>query len=747
MVVLDAAIHESFAQKAACPLESVDASYPNKVGAGQSELDLESPDLERQTYSEKRKFWEDISRKHDDYQRSESEISRTSQLTINESDSESCLPNVSEGDGTTEGISDVMRSETIEDINVPDISECSVAEKAHYFEEQIQKEMAKGTPRVHQQDSSKSEKSLFKVKADDDQRSCAEKSTMEMTKEKIDIEEKHVAESREIEKILKTATEGDKWTKESWKDRKDKKKKDDKEVREEVKKITTQPVMEICKELLNKERELAEETRMKYIPVAEEIATKKPDISTDVVQEIVGKERSGMSSKEKLAGKQIVKEETTIMYKMQKDHIMGDVESSRRDIRTELYPLDDKKEIEQFLEEERRIIEEEAKMQEKKMMAALDKERKSSIDTEIKQMKKESRIPISTSMADKDKSQKEGKGKILPEKPEEKLIKSSLIAEKEKDIASPSSKKKEFESRIPKRIMEGATTKEKEGTKKDLPGRKDSETITFTERKSSEEVTSRHEEHSTTKSKTQTFSKTFTDAQDAFKMFENISAMKDKDFGTVTSKIDTKATSKVEKKEVFSSEIASGTDKFITHEEKEKVERKKSSESKLTKESLAETTEEKRSKSKETDKSTVQKMSMNVTEGKKVIDASASESKARNEKEELFKLLEDSKGTAMEKSGTSRDRKRDVDVAIRIKRDDAKKVEDIKELPKTAKVEEIDLGKIEMLTQGQSYRESLENFKVEQFVPSQRDKTDSTTKKTKEDEQFPGKVADRKSVV
>lgn len=794
MVVLDAAIHESFAQKAACPLESVDASYPNKVGAGQSEPDL-SPDLERQTYSEKRKFWEDISRKRENYQRSESEISRTSQLTINESDSESCPPNIvsEEGDGTTEGISDVIRSETIEDINVPDISECSVAEKAHYFEEQIQKEMAKGTPRLHQQDSVKSEKDKsFKGKSPDDQKSLVEKSTVEMTKEKIDIQERHVAESREIEKILKAATEGDKWTKEPWKDLKDKKKKDDdKEMREEVQKVTTQPMMEICKELLNKEREIAEETQIRRTSVAEKITTqKKPDISADVVQEIVGKGRPEVSlSKEKLAGKQVTTEETTITYKMQKDgtqmqeqihksmqskdasgksvtqvpevgvetkifekctRYLPDtkvqtmsVERSRTDdIRTESFPLDDKTEIEQFLEEERRIIEEEAKTKEKKMMAdtSLDRKRKSIAETEVKQMKKEfeSRIPISTAMAEKDKSEKEEKGKILPEKPEEKSVKGSLIAEKEKDVASSSSKKKEFESRIPKRITEGATAKEREGLKKDLSGRKDGETITVTEKKSSEEVTSRHKE--TTKSKMQTFSKTFTDAQDAFKMFEDISAMRDKDFDTVTSKVDTKATSKVEKKEVFSSEISSGADKFITHEEKEKVEHKKSSESKLTKESSAETTEEKRSKSEQMDKTAVQKMAVNVAEGKKVIDASAAESRAKTEKEELFKLLEDSKGTATEKSGTSRDRKSDVDVAIRTKRDDAKKVEDIKELPKTAKVEEIDLEKIEMVAQGQSYKESLESFKVEQFVPSQRDKMDST-EKSKKDEQFLSKEA------
>jgi len=704
LVVLDAAIHESFAQKAACPLESVDASYPNKVEAGQLEPDL-SPDFERQTYSEKRKFWEDISKKRENYQRSESEISRTSQLTINESDSESCLPNVvsEEGDGTTEGISDVIRSETIEDINVPDISECSVAEKAHYFEEQIQKEMAKGTPKLHQQDSVKSErdKLFFKGKSIDDQKSYTEKSMMEMTKEKIDIEEKHVAESREIEKILKAATESDKRAKEmrkDLKDKKDKKKDDDKEVREEIKKITVEPMMEICKELLNKERELAEETQVRHIPVAQ-----VPEVSIET---------------------KIEKEQTDI------------------DINIKSFLLDDKKEIEQFLEEERRIVEEEAEMEEKKTIAdiSFDKERKPIVDTEVKQMKKEfeSRIPISTAMAEKDKSQKEGKGKTLSEKPEEKSLKSTFM-EKEKDVTSPSSKKKEFESRIPKRIIEGTTIKEKEEMKKDLPGRKDGETITVTERKSSEEVTSLHEERLTTKSKTQTFSKTFTDAQDAFKMFENISAMTDKDFDTVTSKVDTKATSKVETKEVLSSEISSGADKFITHEEKEKVERKKSSESKLTKESPAETIEEKKSKSEEMDKTAVQKMSMNVTEGKKVIDASASESKMKSKKEELFKLLEDSEGTAMEKSGISRDRKSDVDVAIRIKKDDAKKVEDIKEeLPKTAKVEGIDLEKVETLAQGQSYKESLEKFKVEQFVPSQRDKTD-LTEKTKKDEQFPSK--------
>ncbi|KMQ93434.1 microtubule-associated protein futsch-like protein [Lasius niger] len=855
-----ATIHESFAQKAACPLESVDASYPNKVDAGRSESDL-SPELERQTYSEKRRFWEDISRKRESYQRSESEVSRASQLTINESDSESCLPNIvsEEGDGTTEGMSDVMRSETIEDINLPDISECSVAEKAHYFEEQIQKEMkeAKSAPRLQQQDSVKSEKEKFRGKSIDDQISRAEKSTADMTKRNIEIEEKHVAESREIEKILKIATEDTKWTKETRKEPKDidKREKDTdegKDVREEVQKIVAQPVMKICKELLNKERELAEETQsLKYaeklllktekpqdetiirkevsemkeikepeevidvktistdaktkevkirpeeivtehkeeIRISPDISTytageirtqKKQDVSADVVQEIVEEPRpetplSREIVKEKTSGRRIITEETTIIYTVQKDgtlvqeqvlksvQIEGangepvmqipEVSAETKMFEKSLPDTDDIEKLrtdkieekEDKKLEDKLLIEGEASevLQKVEEIIAkqaadinLEKETKPTVDTEIKQMKKESRIPISTSMAEKDKSQKEAKSKTSPDKPEERSIKSP-IAEREKDVASPSSKKKEFESRIPKRIVEGAATKEKD-TSKDLPGRKDGETITVTEKKSSEEVTSRHEERSTTKSKTQTFSKTFTDAQDAFKMFEDISAMKDKDFATVTSKVDTKATSKVEKKEVLSSEISSGADKFITHEEKEKVERKKSSESKVTKESPAETIEEKKSKSEEMDKSAVQKMSMNVTEGKEVIDASASESRAESKKEELFKLLEDKEGTATEKSGTSRIRESDVDVAIRIKKDDAKKVEDIKELPRVAKDEKI--GKVETIAQGQSYKENLESFKVEQFVPSQKYKTDSTEKAEKDKQSQSKKV-------
>ncbi|KAF3420488.1 hypothetical protein E2986_06836 [Frieseomelitta varia] len=184
-------IHEFLAQKAACSLESVDASYPSKV-VGQEQEHL-SPSVERQSYSEKRKFWEDISRKRESYQRSESEVSRTSQLTTNESDSE-YVQNVTTED-TADMVQQMGKSETLEDLNVPDISECSVAEKAQYFEEQIQKETTKLPAKLHQQDSLKSNEREKPTKT----------KTSDKAEEKADKDEKHVAELKQ--QIKKTERE------------------------------------------------------------------------------------------------------------------------------------------------------------------------------------------------------------------------------------------------------------------------------------------------------------------------------------------------------------------------------------------------------------------------------------------------------------------------------------------------------------------------------------------------------------
>lgn len=793
MVVLDAAIHEFFAQKAACPLESVDASYPNKVSIDQSEADLSS-DFERQTYSEKRKFWEDISKKRESYQRSESEVSRTSQLTINESDSESCLPNVvsEEDDGTTEEMSEVLRPEITKNINVPDISECSVAEKAHYFEEQIQKEMAKGITKLNQQDSVKSEKDkpFFRGKSNDEDKNRIEKSVLE-TKKNIDIEEKHLMEAREIEKILKISTkDSTKWTKEIQKETKDidKKKKNTDEDKnkeyKEIQKIIAQPVIEICKELLNKEKEHVEEIETKTKieknmrqeikkEIREEITNlediikqKKLDASMDIVQELKPEESTSIYKMQKdgtsvqdqvFKSVQIketdnesvmqipeISEETKIFEKCFADTVhkvktTGNIERLEMDIKTELVSSDNKEKMEQSLEEKAEIEEKQkTENEESKKFEDIDtnlgKEKKSTVFMDSKEIKKEfeSRIPISATMAEKDKNQKEAKAKVATERLEEKSSKSSIM---EKDIASPSSKKKEFESRIPKRITEGITLKQKD-TKKDLPGRRDGETtVAVTEKKFSEEVTLRH---STMKSEIQTSSKTFTDVQDVFKISENMNVIKDKDFVTFTSKVDTKPTNEVEKEEVFLSEISSGTDKFVTQKEKEKVERKKSSESskssKFIKESSVEIVEKKKSKSEEMDKTTVQKISMDMTEDKEMINVG--EFLIQSKKEELFKL-EDKKGIVTEKSGTeSRIGESNVDIEIKIEKDDTKKMKDIKKLSKAVK--ETKLEKVEMIAQRQSHKENLDNFEIEQFIPSEKVyvKSDLAKQSDEKHEQF-----------
>ncbi|XP_046629849.1 uncharacterized protein LOC124310161 isoform X1 [Neodiprion virginianus] len=142
-------IRESFAQSAACPLEIVDASYLDKVDAGKRSDDG-PPDVEKQTYSEKLKFWEEIGKQRSisSIDQSEMEVPQNnvelatedicSQLTKSSSlmirGREELIEVMAEGDGTVD-------EERKNCIDIPDISECSVAEKAHYFEEQIQREL------------------------------------------------------------------------------------------------------------------------------------------------------------------------------------------------------------------------------------------------------------------------------------------------------------------------------------------------------------------------------------------------------------------------------------------------------------------------------------------------------------------------------------------------------------------------------------------------------------------------------
>lgn len=233
-IVLDAAIiHESLAQRAAYPMQSVDASYPSKVGD-----DEEDDAKERQTYTEKRQFWEEItnSKKRDSYQRSESEVSRASQLTIGESDSECLHSTISELDtGMISG-----RSETLEDMNIPDISECSVAEKAHYFEEQIQREISKVPPKLHSQESLKDNASIL---------SSVLEERIETKKEmimdaSISSVEKHLTEIGKKEKSIEPSKSAKDF------------------VEEDVKRLEsskTSELAEISKKIINEQRQLAEE--------------------------------------------------------------------------------------------------------------------------------------------------------------------------------------------------------------------------------------------------------------------------------------------------------------------------------------------------------------------------------------------------------------------------------------------------------------------------------------------------------
>ncbi|XP_068973316.1 ankyrin-2-like isoform X3 [Bombus flavifrons] len=1133
-------IHEFLAQKAACSLESVDASYPSKVVGQEQDL---SPSVERQTYSEKRKFWEDISRKRESYQRSESEMSRTSQLTINESDSE-YIHNI-----TTEDTADIVqqmdKSETLEDLNVPDISECSVAEKAQYFEEQIQKETTKIPPKLLQQDSLKSEKEKVtktkisdKEKLDKDEKYVTElkqvtkveerreivtleteerkeverketKETMKLSsedekekdeskptcvdvsakielarakldeatekgkrkedvkkidaapsmqpleikdkhierkehmekeaepsmlteersldttqkteesgamvedqlvelkvervtkqedktiviaevpvqdivkdvkvekedtkrsimelsaKEMKDVEEKHkdVVESVEVkEKVeeptlelttkeedirerVEISTEGERIKESIEEERKEKReivseailqesaeqslkrqkrgeqedtiagvtvKEDSSKEKEEYKEeaieeqeeaiakvaaekestkekeeykeeaAEEQEVAEVtAKEESTKEKkedeqeatekvtvEIGGEEKVKDIEgkemeekkitearekeeelhviteapaerklqreVITERETKREEAQDEVVKHVEKQEKESEKVvtdvivqervktpeikeedvvKEKSTGRRIITEETTIIYKVQKDgtlvqeqvlksvQVEGGSEAlaaalvqlpeskietksvyeveSISEVTPEItFTTDIRKEMQKFLEGER-ATEMEVKDKIKKEITSIEEEKSEKVspvaestqeveDREIKEKREESRkeekeeitldkktvtemetkhvrkefesrIPVSTAKIDKDKMQKETKPKSITEL---KQIPSKLESDKElsteEQEISPTTKKKEFESRIPKRVIDIKPTSDKAG-KKDTHVRKESESYTITEKKSSEEVTSKLEEHLTTKSETQTFSKSFTDPQEAFKMFEDMESAKS-EFATVTSKIDHKTSTMTEKKEVVSSEISNGRDKVITLEEKERVERKKSSESQLKKESPTETLEQKKSKHEELDKTAIQKLSMNLTDTQEIIDAAASESRTETKKEEMFKRLSDKEGVMTREAGSSLLRESDADVAIRIKkdigekRDEKDEVKTVEGKPATERISKpvADSDHIETLAQGESRKESKESFDVIQFVPSERKTEEKDSSKEEE---------------
>ncbi|KAI4474135.1 hypothetical protein M0804_014999, partial [Polistes exclamans] len=349
-------------------------------------------------------------------------------------------------------------------------------------------------------------------------------------------------------------------------------------------------------------------------------------------------------------------------------------------------------------------------------------------DTKIIRKEFESRIPVSMAKVEKDRNHKESKSKISIESKRTTLDSKTEMDNKpmivhqqdEYVITSPVDKKKEFESRIPKRIMDtsssssSSTIKSEKDIKKGYHVKTETETCTVTEKKSSSQET-------TSKSETQTYSQTFTtDPEKGLKSSPD--EITDKDTIKL-SKIDHKASSKLEKKETVSSEISKGTDKYIKHEEKEQLESEKLSESKMKRESSGETVEKEESKMKKIDERGVKKLSINLKDGEETIDASATQSRIEATKEELSKKLQDKEGIMTEESGISKLKESDVDIAVRISKDDDddNKVKDTtkKETSSKYKIFE-DLGKVEMVTKGESHKETVESFDARHFVPSRK---------------------------
>ncbi|XP_033353794.1 microtubule-associated protein futsch-like [Bombus vosnesenskii] len=698
------------------------------------------------------------------------------------------------------------------------VKEDGTKEKEEYKEEAIE-EQEEAIAKVAAEKESTKEKMEYKEEAVEEEEvaevTAKEESRKEKKEDKQEATKKvsvEIGGEEKVEDIEEKETEEEKIT-------------DAREKEEELHVITEAPVERKLQREVITERETERETKREEAQdeVVEHVEKQEKE-SEKVVTDVIVRERVRTPEikeedvvREKSTGRRIITEETTIIYKVQKDgtlvqeqvlksvQVEGGSEAlaaalvqlpeskietksvyeveSTSEVTPEItFTSDIRKEMQKLLEGERATeievkdktkeeitsIEEEKSekaspvaissiqevedreikgkreesRKEEKEEITLDKKTVTEMETKHVRKEFESRIPVSTAKIDKDKMQKETKPKSITEL---KQIPSKLESDKElsteEQEISPTTKKKEFESRIPKRVIDIKPTSDKAG-KKDTHVRKESESYTITEKKSSEEVTSKLEEHLTTKSETQTFSKSFVDPQEAFKMFEDMESAKS-EFATVTSKIDHKTSTTTEKKEVVSSEISNGRDKVITLEEKERVERKKSSESRLKKESPTETLEEKKSKHEELDKTAIQKLSMNLTDTQEIIDAAASESRTETKKEETLKKLSDKEGVMTREAGSSLLRESDADVAIRIKKDIGGKRDDEKDEVKTVEgkpaTERIskpvaDSDHIETLAQGESRKESKESFDVIQFVPSERRKTEEEDLSKKEEE-------------
>ena len=596
MVVLDAVtIYESFSQNAAYSLESVDASYPNKV----SDQEDESL-LEKQTYSEKRKFWEDITRNRDSYQRSESEVSRTSQLIFNESDSEYMQNIFSEEDTAATS----ARSETMEDLNIPDISECSVAEKAHYFEEQIQKEMliAKGP--------FKSQNSL-KERDKSNGPGGSGQGALDLKLEKSDLKLELKLAKTNVEELDRSSQ------------------KININNSEFPNKLKKKPSLEENEEIFAKfeEQGTPDESLIESEKKHEESLKKKLQRTGMFVK----KEEMSEVSRKKV-------ERSKTLEKKLNDGFEAESEIPVKMLGQEDFGNEvdfDGKMVKKRTPKTQAKISEKEKIKKGSMSIPETNEMQKSIkkqENEFMPIKKEfeSRIPVSVSKIEKEKSEK------LKEETKEVSKDKSLEAKGKFETSIDPEKKKEFESRIPKRVQE---KKEPEKEKNYI----------CNEEKIREEITSLKK-----KSETQTFSTI-----------------------GITSKIDHETSTTLEKKEMKSSEISKGGDKFLLEEKREHVEQKKISELILKKQYPDDITDERESRILETDKTAFEKTSISLTADKQVINASTSQAMIQRKETQKSKLFEDKAKIITEVKDASKIEESKVDVGIKIERDLLHSKEDI----------------------------------------------------------------------
>ncbi|XP_063974723.1 ankyrin-3-like isoform X2 [Diachasmimorpha longicaudata] len=710
-----ATIHDSLAQKLACPLESVDASYSHKVN---SQGDM-SPELEKQTYSEKRRFWEDITRKRDSYQRSESEVSRASQLTVNESDSEYLQSIASEKEGEEEEEATTpKRSETLEDLNIPDLSECTVAEKAHYFEEVIQKEAITST-RPHSKVFLQDSKELYneKRKSSIDRTSLGseivdanresveepkindqkvEKVMVESINEKVEGQEKTIVEKAICETNIHQKIDDPKVS----------------QTEPLVPKEIPRKLEEVQMEIIEKPKtEIDIPTPLKSVVRDEFVEVKSGNEMSKLSEEalessnldaVVPPEdehpstvsiRSNETTNEKLLNEMksnidlvlvrkenICPESTDTVSKFVQDGL----ESTSTKV---LQPSSEKNNKSEISEVKipsmipRKIKPEAISKSEPKAEATDIRDDITTLKQESSDLseKSVSKIPVPSSKEDALSLRRESSNHT-----EKFVSKMPVRSPKEEIIPSPkqetSNLSEQLVSKIPVPSLKGEKDKkpkdqdsgmkdEDSGKTKEskIPKRKSEPPPMVTETKITEEISQHYQKHTfETKTEAQMITKTFTDPRDIFQAFEDIETIREPDSSVTSSTLDHRESTRLEKKEIISSEISRGDEKMVKHDEKAQEIKENLKEITTKTETQEEIVEDKKTEQDKSHKNLTQEISIEIAEGKQVVHGAMSQSTISLKNEQSIKSLEDNDGMLVETAELKRLKEHEIDATIKV---------------------------------------------------------------------------------